>query len=75
MERLWKKHGLSTSDADLLLSQLRACAWAPSSSDEHMPIDHHFQLAVTTMKQSNLWKSNDNVRQWVTNTWLSVSKV
>ena len=70
-----KKHGLSTSDAEWLLSQLRACAWAPSSSDEHMPVDHQFQQAVTKLKQSNLWKSNENVRQWVTNTWLSVSKV
>ena len=81
-EQVWerwirdKNHGLSASDAEWLLSQLRACAWAPSCTpDEQVPVDHHFQQAVAVMQQSNLWKTNESVRQWVTNTWLKVSKV
>lgn len=71
-----RKHGLSTSDAEWLLDQLRACAWAPSVAlGEQLPPDHHFQQVVASLKQSNLWKTNENVRQWVNNTWLSTSKV
>ena len=71
-----KTHRLSASDAEWLLTQLRACAWAPSATpDERLPVDHHFQQAVTAMQESNLWKTNESVRQWVTNTWLKVSKV
>ena len=71
-----KNHKLSASDAEWLLCQLRACAWAPSSTpDEQVPVDHHFQQAVAVIQQSNLWKTNESVRQWVTNTWLKVSKV
>ena len=73
-----KNHGLNTSDAEWLLSQLRACAWARSATaDEGVPSDHHSQQAVVAlrMQRSNLWKNNESVRQWVTNTWLGTSKV
>ena len=71
-----RKHGLSTLEAEWLLNQLRACAWAPSAAPgEGVPADYYFQQAVEALQHSNLWKTNENVRQWVTSTWLSMSKV
>ncbi len=72
-----RKHGLSTSDSEWLLDQLRACAWAPSAAPgEQVPSDHHFRQAVDVLQRSNLWKTNENVRQWLTNTctWLNMSE-
>jgi len=67
------KHGLSSTDSEWLLDQLRACAWAPSASnDEGLPSDHHYQQAVQALKSSYLWKSNPQVFQWLTSTWLSM---
>ena len=41
------KHGLSSVDAEWLLDQVRACAWAPSTTpDENKPLNHHYQQAV-----------------------------
>ena len=81
-EQAWERwvkdgtHSLSSSEKDWLLSQLRACAWAPSAdpSDGQHP-DHHYQNAVTTLKSSNLWKKNQQVSLWLTTTWLSMPKV
>ena len=71
-----RKHGLSTLDAQWLLNQLRACAWPPSAAPgEQVPADYHFQQAVEALQRSNLWKTNENVQQWMTNTWLNMSKV
>ena len=70
------KHGLSSTDSEWLLDQLRACAWAPSATaDEGLPSDHYYQQAVQALKSSNLWKSNQQVSQWLTTTWLSMPKV
>ena len=70
------KHGLSSTDSEWLLDQLRACAWAPSANaDEGLKSDHHYQQAVRALKSSNLWKSNQQVSQWLTSTWLSMPKV
>lgn len=70
------KHGLSSVDAEYLLDQLRACAWAPSATpEETLPLDHHYQQAVSVLKSSNVWKSNPNVSQWLAGTWLSKPEV
>ncbi len=72
-----RKHGLSTLDSAWLLDQLRVCAWTPSAAPgEQVPSDHHFQQAVDVLQRSNLWKNNENVRQWLTNTctWLNMSE-
>ena len=70
------KHGLSSTDSEWFLDQLRAFAWAPSANaDEGLKSDHHYQQAVQALKSSNLWKSNQQVSQWLTSTWLSMPKV
>lgn len=70
------KHGLSAVDAECLLDQLRACAWAPSSTpDENLPPGHHYQQAVDVLKSSNLWKNNKQVSEWLTSTWLTMPEV
>ena len=70
------KHGLSALDSEFLLDQLRACAWAPSPTpDEQLPPHHHYQQAVEVLKSSNLWKNNKQLREWLTNTWLSMPEV
>ena len=81
-EQAWERwvkdstHGLSSSEKDWLLDQLRACAWAPSAdSSDGQHLDHYYQKAVTTLKSSNLWKNNQQVSTWLTTTWLSMPKV
>ena len=70
------KHGLSASEADWLLDQLRACAWAPlASSSDGKPQDFHFKMAVQILQNSDLWKSNGSIQQWLTTTWLNMPKV
>ena len=70
------KHGLNPDEGQWLLDQLRNCAWAPSACpDEGVPTDHHFQQAVKALQSSNLWKTNDDLRQWLNGTWLKMSKV
>ena len=70
------KHGLHPGEGEWLLDQLRACAWAPSAHpNEELPLDYHFQEAVKVLQSSNLWKTNNNVRQWLNGTWLKMSKV
>lgn len=71
-----KKHGLSSEDAEWLLDQLRACAWAPSADPSAKePQDYHFKQATDALKRSNLWKKNEHVRAWLSNTWLNTSEV
>ena len=71
-----KKHGLSSEDAEWLLDQLRACAWAPSADPSAKePQDYHFKQATDALKHSNLWKKNEHVRAWLSNTWLNTSEV
>lgn len=66
------QNGLSSVDAELLLDQLRACAWAPSATpDENQALNHHYQLAVGVLKASNMWTNN----QWLTGTWLTKPEV
>lgn len=67
------KHGLSPTEAEELLDLLRACAWAPSS-DGADP-GQHYQLSVSQLKQSSVWKNHQSVRQWLTNYWLPIPEV
>ena len=70
------KHGLTSSDADVPLDLLRACAWAPSTTpDEDGLKDCNFKAAVDNMKKSHIWKQNHQVQQWLTQMWLPVAKV
>ena len=70
------KHGPNPSEGEWLLDQLQVCVWAPSAHpDEGLPLDHHFQETVKILQSSNLWKTNDNVHQWLNGTWLKISKV
>ena len=75
------KHGLSNSEADILLDHLRAIAWAPSANPEEFEEGnnfsryHHYDSAVAVLKATNLWNRNSNVRQWLTTTWLNISEV
>lgn len=67
------QHGLSKSDADILLSLLRKCAWA--SSSESGKNDLNYMKEVEALKASHIWKQNNNVRSWLSSTWLSVPEV
>ena len=49
------KHGLSFEDADSLAEMLQECAWCPPAEDyEKLRFDHHFQLAVNRLKESDI---------------------
>ena len=67
------QHGLSKSDADILLTLLRKCAWAgsPVSGEKNV----NYMKEVDALKASHIWKQNDNVRSWLSSTWLSVPEV
>jgi len=75
------KHGLSNSEADILLDYLRGIAWAPSANPEEFEEGndfskyHHSDSAVAVIKTTNLWNRNSNVRQWLTSTWLNIPEV
>ena len=81
------KHGLTKEEQEDLLSLLRACANAPPShppqnqtanettEQEYNGIDGLYNLAVTDLKSSNVWKNHENVQQWLTTTWLCIPKV
>ena len=84
------KHGLTKDEQEELLCLLRACANASpfhpqqdqESSDSHEAterecsgIDGLYNMAVTNLKASNVWKNHDDVQQWLTTTWLCIPKV
>ena len=71
-----RKHGLSDSDKESLLHLLRECAFAPSASPESgLPGDALYQQAVEDLKNSTVWKSNNDVREWLDTNWLPISQV
>ena len=53
------KHGLSQSEAEELLTFLRACAWAPPTDDADPT--SAYKLAVNDLKQSSVWNNHDQV--------------
>lgn len=66
------KHGLSHSEAESLLTLLRACAWAPPGDGDVASI---YKLAVNDLKESEVWKSHIGVRQWLSTMWLNIPEV
>ena len=69
-----RKHGLSSEDAELLLTMLRACAWAtPGGEGESR--DYHYRQAVTNLRNSRIWNGNVQVQQWLDSTWLNYPQV
>ena len=67
------KHGLSQSEAEELLTFLRACAWAPPTDDADPT--SAYKLAVNDLKQSLVWNNHDQVREWLTAKWLTIPQV
>lgn len=70
-----RKHGLSPTDADMLLVLLRKCAWAPMATDKGYSIEHHYLEEVSKLKKSMFWIENHQVREWLESKWLSIPKV
>ena len=68
------KHGLTSDEADQLLAELRACAWAPPGR-EGEDIDICYKQAVQNLKESKVWKDHACVQQWLSTTWLSIPQV
>ena len=67
------KHGLTQEEGEVLLSLLRACAWAPSSSGDDP--DGLYLEAVKNLKESNIWRTHMMVQQWLNTKWLSIPEV
>ena len=67
-----RKHGLSTNDADTLLSFLRDIA---NSTSQDQPVDYHYQKHVDSLKSGSIWKNNLQLREWLENKWLSCPQV
>ena len=67
------KHGLSQTEAEELLTFLRACAWAPPTDDADPT--SAYKLAVTNLKQSAVWNNHEQVREWLTAKWLTIPQV
>ena len=50
---------------ECLLSLLRSCVNAPPSSDSRFPKDSNYQQALKDLKESDIWKSDSDVREWL----------
>ena len=71
-----KKHGLSEIQASTLLDLLRDCANAPvNTTVDNQPSNYFFQQAHEWLLASDVWKSNERVRKWLSTTWLSCAKL
>ena len=66
------QNGLTKPEAEILLSLLRKCAWAPSKDGE---TDANYKEAVNLLQVSDVWKQHANVRSWLLSTWLNISEV
>ena len=62
------KHGHTSEQSEELLHLLRECAHAP-------PVDPagRNKQAETRLQQSQLWKQNEAVQQWLNNYWLKIA--
>ena len=70
-----RKHGLSVSDGDVLLSLLRNCAWAPPARNGQDPPDNYYKEAEKQPKASAVWRENYAVQAWLNTKWLSLPEV
>ena len=66
------KNGLAKHEQEVLLANLRKCAWALSADDN---TDSNYQQAVDLLKQSSEWQGNQRVQNWLTTTWLCMPQV
>ena len=71
-----RKNGLGGEESERLLELLRNCAWAPEGTQENqLPRDALYKQAVDLLKQSPVWQQHENVRSWLTTTWLCIPQV
>ena len=71
-----KKHGLSNVQGSVLLELLRDCASAPPNRDIcNEAGDYYYKQAEKLLQDSDVWKGNEQVKQWLSTTWLSCPKV
>jgi len=70
-----RKHGLTTDNADTLLSFLRDIANSPSPTSPDLPVDHHYKEHVDSLKSGNIWRNNLQLQEWLQKTWLSCPEV
>lgn len=68
----WGGHVISSMDYHPLKLK-NSCAWAPLSDSVHPW--QHYQLSVSWLKQSSVWKNHHSVCQWLINYWLFIPKV
>lgn len=79
-EQCWERwikeraHGLSPVDGEILLGKLRKCAWAAPGTGS-LAEDHYYQQEVDNLKQTDVWKRNKQVRDWLNAKWLPFPKV
>ena len=70
------KHRLNEVQAATILDLLRDCANAPvNTAVENQPADYLFKQALECLTASDTWKSNKQVQQWLSTTWLSCPKL
>jgi len=70
------KHGLTMDEGTQLLDLLRDCAWAsPSHSGDSKQLDYFYLQAVDRLKRSQVWLQHEQVRIWLSTTWLSIPQV
>ena len=71
-----KKHGLSDTQGSILLELLRDCANAPPNRGIcDKAGDYYYKQAEKLLQDSDVWKGNEQVKQWLSTTWLSYPKV
>ena len=70
------KHGLTSVQREELLHLLRECAHAPPADPASaLPQDALYKQAVARLQQSQIWKQNKAVQQWLNNYWLNIAEV
>ena len=70
------KHGLTSEQREELLHLLRECAHAPPADPASaLPQDALYKQAVAILQQSQIWKQNKAVQQWLNNYWLNIAEV
>ena len=71
-----KKHGLSDIQGSILLELLRDCTNAlPNRGICDKPGDYYYKQAEKLLQDSDVWKGNEQVKQWLSTTWLSCPTV
>ena len=70
------KHGLTSDQREQLLHLLRECAHAPPTDPASgVPQDAFYKQAVTNLQQSEIWRHNEAVQQWLNNYWFNIAEV